>query len=633
MIVKNSLSILAFAVSCLKCQLITLFDFKQEDSQSQCSKGLISGFDVVVFKCHVDYSEDTAMKYVTFQVKKTSYTKFTFFTDCNIQEDCKNSTNINGIHIDKFVIELTVSLNATKSLSGAKLRGILYTSDNMKIMSNEKFLPEISDHTEASGQLIVNGKNINSSDECRESISRSELFIVFLCESNVVPCLIEISTNDSTEIVHGKGHATWKGDYIFPQEVGVLVKYAICRLNGPSQNFNCKFIIDLKETISNPEENDGSKFNTTVIIVVVNAVPMLLLLCLLLSYIMYKQCRPNIDRKKNHHSCGEEVFLDLLDDKQTTNETAKKIILSTNKPYMVTDNLMEDFKTCPKNKCHNRFIPMGKFTEQHLPRIHQSNNVFHLMKIVADLTVKVKVSYVSDGRPEFFKDTDHPYPFYDKRKDNVTLRFGTGLIKHVVFMTEEDGPKCQCHKCLHSDEAGKIRGKIYISTAQSLVFDDSEALKTTFQICFDELNGPYHCINGLRVTKCNIIDDQCLVECVTCQKSLLNSLELKTTNCIQEMADANSKYNNSKVKDNMTIMVSHPHGCPKHVSIGHWTNRLIVRTEDSIKYTKYAYTTPTCPGSIGAFVYILGVSDILLNHHMHCGVKETVHGFSGTGME
>ncbi|BFZ14119.1 hypothetical protein BsWGS_17158 [Bradybaena similaris] len=54
----------------------------------------------------------------------------------------------------------------------------------------------------------------------------------------------------------------------------------------------------------------------------------------------------------------------------------------------------------------------------------------------------------------------------------------------------------------------------------------------------------------------------------------------------------------------LTVIVSHPHGCNKQITIGYYTER--VEVKDSRNLTRYVYTTPTCPGSSGAPVYVLG---------------------------
>ncbi|CAL1535056.1 unnamed protein product [Lymnaea stagnalis] len=609
--------IYAAVILCAHPQKITVYDYKQEQSQSQCTNGLISDVDVVVFQCLVDYSQDRVMKSVVFQTKKISETRFSFLDDCNIQEDCRNSKYADGVHIDIFLLEITIRVKATKSLSGAKFRGQLYASNNKQIPSNEQKFPQIADVSDVNGILILNGKKITQPTECYDVFTRSPLNIVFMCQSQVLPCLVAISNNESTETVNGSGLVTWNKEYYSQREVYLHIKYAVCRLNERGPTFICKFIIG---NVSSPEENKAGDITTPVLISIAIGVPVLsCLICLLVVYkhkefgLFFRRISTCI-LKTDQANCKYETC--IMNERQ---------------------NLMEDFKTCSKNKKHSQFIPSDNFTKEHLPQMDLDSDIleplFDLINLVADLTVRVRVLYISHDRPHFFPDEKHPYPFSDKKGDTVTTRLGTAFIKRVVVIQKTDGLKCPCYKCLKSNDSGKAWGKVYISTAKSLIFDNSEARFSTFKISFNKQTGDYYYLNGSRVTQSDLYHDQCYIECVTCDEDLLNLLSSKTKGCKQQMSDVNSKYNEGKCKDKLTIIVSNPHGCPEHVSLGHWTNRYVVAADDSKESTKYIYTTPTCPGCIGAFVYILGASDISLKHHVHCGFNEEINNFSSTGIE
>ncbi|CAL1535051.1 unnamed protein product [Lymnaea stagnalis] len=227
-----------------KCQMITLYDFQQEDCKSQCTDGLLTDTDIIVFKCTVDYSDDTQAKRVIFQKKKRFGNRFEFFDDCYIQDDCKNSKYTKGTHVARYIINMTINVEAIQSLSRGQLRGNLYTSDDKHILSSERMIPFISDVGDAKGTLIVNGHTISTIKVCRKNIPTAELNIVFLCESQVSPCLIEISTDDSNETSQGVGHATWNKKYISQTEVNVLIKYGACNLSGKFQTVSCNFNIN-----------------------------------------------------------------------------------------------------------------------------------------------------------------------------------------------------------------------------------------------------------------------------------------------------------------------------------------------------------------------------------------------------
>jgi hypothetical protein len=70
----------------------------------------------------------------------------------------------------------------------------------------------------------------------------------------------------------------------------------------------------------------------------------------------------------------------------------------------------------------------------------------------------------------------------------------------------------------------------------------------------------------------------------------------------------------SDALDNLVIIVSHPHGCSKQISVGKYIHT------DHIDLS-LQYTTATCPGSSGAPVIVLmdGGYSYWFNNFVHCG--------------
>ena len=81
--------------------------------------------------------------------------------------------------------------------------------------------------------------------------------------------------------------------------------------------------------------------------------------------------------------------------------------------------------------------------------------------------------------------------------------------------------------------------------------------------------------------------DYCRFHCVTGNEELVSKLE--------DSLEMVNPVNNKSLKDHR-IIVSHPHGQPKHISIGKEVTPPQHVDDD---FTK-AYNTPTCPGSSGA---------------------------------
>ncbi|CAL1535052.1 unnamed protein product [Lymnaea stagnalis] len=264
--------ILAALLSCANNLNITLKDVSYKDYTTSCTNDPIGDFDLVEVTFLVDYSKEPYVNYVIFQRKRTSETRFIFLTGCNIKENCDGSQNAYGRQIGKDHTEITIRINAKSVLSGAKLRGLVYTPENMAITSSEIIFPNITEFTDVEGKLIVNGKTMTPSTDYREVITQPELNLVFLCESQVSPCLIEISTNDSNETSQGAGNATWTKKYPSQSEVHVMIKYGLCNLFGNSKSISCKFHIEYKST-----SNENASSNNAIVWTVCISMTMTLL--------------------------------------------------------------------------------------------------------------------------------------------------------------------------------------------------------------------------------------------------------------------------------------------------------------------------------------------------------------------
>ncbi|XP_055898679.1 uncharacterized protein LOC106075259 isoform X1 [Biomphalaria glabrata] len=264
-------------------------------------------------------------------------------------------------------------------------------------------------------------------------------------------------------------------------------------------------------------------------------------------------------------------------------------------------------KTCTKNPGHAGFIPVVKFSLDDLPATHREENLLKFIKAAADLTVRINVTMTSQHRPEYWPTSNVPYFLYNLR-ESQHLRTGSGIIHGVEKNTQ--GP-CPCCKCKHSSQASNVWWKLNVVTAATLVFDDIEASNATLRLFYDREYSPLLILkDNLSVEKKDIMSDRSLLRCVTCDKKLGEKLEkmLASYLCIKKkVLDRYSEYRNVH---KLMFIVSHPHGCSKHVSIGQWLN---VYTLANGKY-KFTYHTGTCPGSSGASVHYIGFGT-----YVHCG--------------
>ncbi|XP_059146812.1 uncharacterized protein LOC131934717 [Physella acuta] len=229
------------------------------------------------------------------------------------------------------------------------------------------------------------------------------------------------------------------------------------------------------------------------------------------------------------------------------------------------------------------------------------------IKTLAALTVQVKTKFTSLERPEFYPGTQVPYPYYNDGGSHV-MRLGTGRVWSVYKYTEIDGT-CHCANCQDSATPSKVWGQVHVLTATHVVFDDSEARQTRCVLGFVDNKSPVVSLDGWEVwRKANIEEDWCRLTYSTCDLKLVDELDKMCQHVDDLCGEVEDKYRRFHDVVKLIVIVSHPHGCPKQVSVGQWTHKheRDDDDDDDETLTRYWYTTCTCPGSSGASVYRLG---------------------------
>ncbi|XP_059177172.1 uncharacterized protein LOC131956656 [Physella acuta] len=264
-------------------------------------------------------------------------------------------------------------------------------------------------------------------------------------------------------------------------------------------------------------------------------------------------------------------------------------------------DLHKHYTGCKKNPGHVNFIPVNNFNLDHLPSRYHDDIMLELIKALSAITVLIKVKYTSLERPKSVPCFSGQYPFYNTRGSDV-LRTGTGRVCRVYKYTESDNKvTCPCGKCQHSDTPSKVWGEVCVGTAAHVVFDESEARQTRCVVGFDDNKSPGVSLDGWEVVEADIEGDGCEFTCVSCDLELVDELYKMCGHFDGLCEKVMVKYGRYDDGDKLAVIVSHPHGCPKQVSVGQWTHN----HERGGRY-KYTYTTCTCPGSSGALVYIPG---------------------------
>ncbi|XP_059160779.1 uncharacterized protein LOC131944256 [Physella acuta] len=272
---------------------------------------------------------------------------------------------------------------------------------------------------------------------------------------------------------------------------------------------------------------------------------------------------------------------------------------------------------CTKNPGHEGFLPI-----KCLAFGCNGDALYDLTKTLADLTVRVAVKFTSPDRPEFVPGTKDPYPCYNTRGQN-SLRTGTGRVGQVTKYTE--GMKwgtyrtCPCPECEHSDTPSKEWWLVNVSTATHVVFDSSEARQSSCRLWFDNDQSPVVNIYGWKICFAPVAGDTCWSYYVTHDVDIGSKLEEMVGRFNGLRRKLEDKYKSRRDVDKLTIIVSHPHGCSKQVSVGHWVHKEELDSQSRNSLTRYSYTTCTCPGTSGALVYKLGHGD--LSNHPHSGAN------------
>ena len=243
------------------------------------------------------------------------------------------------------------------------------------------------------------------------------------------------------------------------------------------------------------------------------------------------------------------------------------------------------------------------------------------VRAIADLTVRLRVGYTSQDRP----DGD---PLCGNRGKSIP-RVGTGFIYDVYSKINEP---CPCVYC-DGQEVRKYWG-FYVHTAQHVVYDTEEAKRTRVDLFYDDetprQDGKVVSVWALRVDWSDAESDRCLMECVTHDERIgerVESLRRRWDSLTKDTRSRPiySKKSSLSVKgQHYTLIISHPHGQAKKITLGKRRPRV---KGDNYRYREYE--TATCPGSSGAPVFELYTKgdDVFLHHgylgYIHSGTQSS----------
>ncbi|GFR85468.1 hypothetical protein ElyMa_006028800 [Elysia marginata] len=261
--------------------------------------------------------------------------------------------------------------------------------------------------------------------------------------------------------------------------------------------------------------------------------------------------------------------------------------------------------SCSKNPGHEEFIPVHEFTGKHLARGMNDELFCEELHVLADLVVRFRVQWTSVHRP----DGDS----YSEYRGTNRLRCGSGYVECSTLSGPKQGQP-EMPGVTKSTVGGNIAKNYWtfmVSTASHVVYDTEEANYTKIDFFYDNdescvLKGSMKTVRPIKVVQSSPKADVCQVLCATDDKSLAKRIKaidkyLRAHRLIYHKGMRNivpnfiikGLYSSSA----NAIIISHPHGQPKKITVG--------RVVHSVGGLTFKYKAATCPGSSGAPLFLV----------------------------
>lgn len=256
------------------------------------------------------------------------------------------------------------------------------------------------------------------------------------------------------------------------------------------------------------------------------------------------------------------------------------------------------WENCTKNHGHPNFIHASDFDLKHLPKWCTLQTVVDFVRTIAALTVRLRVAYTSWGRPEGYSFSNH--------RGSKVVHTGTGWVR---FVSPGSGP-CQCFECRESSTPRQTWFKLNLETACHVVYNTEEAQATKVDFFYDDdkkakNKGKFKTTQAIEVQTQDADGDTCTLVCATHDEKLASTLLAHLEELGKIKFFGPPKVWSLPGWQNLCIVVSHPHGQPKKVTVGSVAGPVV---EGTRRYL--TYNTDTCPGSSGAPVLLLKFDEI-----------------------
>ncbi|GFN95583.1 hypothetical protein PoB_002208900 [Plakobranchus ocellatus] len=249
------------------------------------------------------------------------------------------------------------------------------------------------------------------------------------------------------------------------------------------------------------------------------------------------------------------------------------------------------WKLCSKNPGHPSFIPAHYLCVKHLPEWAQHEAVLEYLKNIMARTVRLRVALTSSSRPQSYKASG-------------ALHTGSGWV-HWVSPGEG---KCPCADCDQNLSSAQSWWKVAVETACHVVFDTEEARSTRVDVFYDDeaslQNGTARTMCGIDMYDRSEEFDRSWFWCATHDPRLVDQLQwhLGQRWTLKKLL-LQCHHDLSSSKHDFCVIVSHPHGQPKQVTVGELRQSSQLDEKDHSSFI-WTYSTDTCAGSSGAPVIV-----------------------------
>ncbi|KAK0050053.1 hypothetical protein Bpfe_020604 [Biomphalaria pfeifferi] len=214
-----------------------------------------------------------------------------------------------------------------------------------------------------------------------------------------------------------------------------------------------------------------------------------------------------------------------------------------------------DERICGLERHEDKFVRVSEFSGSDIEGYCESMQISELVKKAINLSVRLNVAK----------------PDMERRLVHIN---GSGIIKHI-----------------QTNESPKVE----VCTAKHVVSNDNEAKKTRCRLYFDGRESRKVVLKGATESASDLNNDWCKFLCDVDSQEIEQIRENLQTFEI-ELGNKKRKKMNRKRK---VILISHPHGGYKYISMG----------DQIIEIDGIKYDTPSCKGCSGGYIIPVGYID------------------------